>query len=51
MVIVIYSVIGGFCWVDLVRLAASTIRFQVSNYSQLSEYTDRLQLYRTISEL
>ena len=51
MVIVIYSVIGGFCWVDLAWLAASTVRLQVSNYSQLSEYTDRLQLYRTISEL
>ena len=38
MVIVIDSVIGGFSWVDLVWLAASTVRLQVSNYSQLSDY-------------
>ena len=50
MVIVINSVIGGFSWVDLVWLAASTVRLQVSNYSQLSDYTIRLQLYRMISE-
>ena len=38
MVIVINSVIGGFSWVDLVWLAASTVRLQVSNYRQLSNY-------------
>ena len=38
MVIVINSVIGGFSWVDLVWLAASTVRLQVSNYSQLCDY-------------
>ena len=32
MVIVINSVIGGFSWVDLVWLAASTVQLQVSNY-------------------
>ena len=50
MVIVINSVIGGFSWVDLVWLAASTVRLQVSDYSQLSDYTIRLQLYRMINE-
>ena len=45
MVIVIYSVIGGFSWVDLVQLTASTVRWQVSDYSQLSDYIVRLQLY------
>ena len=44
MVIVINYVIGGSSWVDLVWLAASTVRLQVSNYSQLSDYT--LWLYR-----
>ena len=38
MVIVIDSVIGGFSWVNLVWLAASTVRLQVSDYSQLSDY-------------
>ena len=38
MVIVINSVIGGFSWVDLVWLAASTVWLQVSDYSQLSNY-------------
>ena len=44
MVIVINSVIGGFRWMDLVWLAASTVRWQVSDYSQLSDYnwTERL---------
>ena len=51
MVIVINSVIGGFSWVDLVWLAASTVRFQVSNYSKLSDYTVRLQLHKMISEI
>ena len=38
MVIVINSVIGGFGWVELVWLATSTVRLQVSDYSQLSDY-------------
>ena len=50
MVIVINSVIGGFSWVDLVWLATSTVRLKVSDYSQLSDYTVRLQLYRMIGE-
>ena len=50
IVIVINSVIGGFSWVDLVWLAALTVRLQVSDYSQLSDYTVRLQLYRGISD-
>ena len=39
LVIVINSVIGGFSWVDLVWLAASTVWLQVFDYSQLSNYT------------
>ena len=35
---------------DQVTIAASTVRLQVSDYSQLSEYTVRLQLYRMINE-
>ena len=50
MVIVINSVIGGFSWPDLVWLAASTVRLQVSDYSQLSDYTVRLQLYIMTSQ-
>ena len=50
MVIVIKSVIGGFGWVELVWLATSTVRLQVSNYSQLFDHTVRLHLYRMISE-
>ena len=50
MVIVVNSVIGGFSRVDLVRLAASTVQLPVSNYSQLSDYTVRLQLFKMISE-
>ena len=42
MVIVINSVIGGFGWVDLVWLVTSTVRLQVSDYSQLSDYTVQL---------
>ena len=38
MVIEISSAIGGFSRVDLVWLAASTVRLQVSDYSQLSDY-------------
>ena len=38
MVIVINSVIGGFSWVDLAWLAASNVRLQVSDNSQLSDY-------------
>ena len=50
MVFAINSVIGGFYWVDLVWLAASTVRLQVFDYSQPSEYTVRLQLYIMSSE-
>ena len=50
MVIVINSVIGGFSWVDFVRLAASTVQLPVSDHSQLSDYTVRLQLFKMISE-
>ena len=49
MVFAINSVIR-FYWVDLVWLAASTVRLQVSDYSQPSEYTVRLQLYIMSSE-
>ena len=41
MVIVINSMIGGFSWVDFVWLAASTVWLQVSNKSQLSNYTEK----------
>ena len=51
MVIVINSVIGGFSWVYLVWLAASTVQLQVSDYRQLSNYTVQLQLYKVISEI
>ena len=50
MVIVINSVIGGFSWVDLVRLAASTVQLPVSDHSQLSDYTVQLQLFKMNSE-
>ena len=50
MVIVINSVIGGFSWVDLVRLAASTVQLPVSDHCQLFDYTVRLQLFKMISE-
>ena len=50
MVIVINSVIGGFSWVDLVWMPASTVRFQVSNYSKLSDYTVRLHCPITLSD-
>ena len=40
--------IGGFSWVGLVWLAASTIQVQVSDYGQLYNYTVWLQLYRVI---
>ena len=39
MVVVFNSVIGGFSWVDLVWLATSTVPLQVSDYSQLSDYS------------
>ena len=45
----INSMIGGFSWVYLVWLAASTVRLQVSNQSQLSDYTVWLQQYTIIS--
>ena len=50
MVILFDSVIGGFGLVDLLWLTTSTVRLQVSDYGQLSDYTVRLQLYRTISK-
>ena len=50
MVIVINSVIGGFSWVDLVWLAASTVWLQVSDYSQLCDYAVQLQLHAMISK-
>ena len=42
MVTVINSMIGGFSWVDLVWLAASTVRLQPNV---------RLQLYRVICDI
>ena len=39
MVILINSVIGGFSCVELVWLAASTVRLYVPDYSHLSDYT------------
>ena len=50
IVVVINSVIGGFSWEDLVWLAAPTVRLQVSDYSQLCDYTMRLQLHKMIGE-
>ena len=50
MVIVINTVIGGFSWVGLLRLAASTVQLPVSNHSQLSDYTVQLQLFKMISK-
>ena len=38
MVTVINSVIDRFSWVDSVWLAASTVRLQVYDYNQLSDY-------------
>ena len=38
MDIVMNSVIVRFSWVNLVCLAASTVRLQVSDYRQLSDY-------------
>ena len=37
--IVIYVVIGGFSWKYLKWLPQETIRLQVSDYSQLSDYS------------
>ena len=42
----LWLLIGGFSWVELDWLAASTARVQESDYSHLSYYTVRLQLYR-----
>ena len=50
MVIVINFVIGGFCWVNLIWLTASTVQLQVPDNNQLSDYIVRLQLYRMNSE-
>ena len=48
IVIVINVVIGGFSGEDLKWLAHVTLRLQVSDYSQLSDYIVRLQLCRLI---
>ena len=50
MVNVINSVIGGFSSLNVVELAALTLRLQLSDYSQLSYYTMQLQLHRTVNE-
>ena len=50
LVIVINSVIGGFGWVDLVWLAASKDQVQMSDYSQLLDYTVQFELSRMISK-
>ena len=39
MVVVFNSVIGGFGWVAFVWLTTSTVLLQVSDYSQLSDYS------------
>lgn len=44
IVIVINSVFGGFRWVNLVWLVASTVELQVFDYGQMSDYTVWLQL-------
>ena len=46
---------GHFCdywisWVDLLWFATLTVWLQMSDFSQLSDYIVRLQLYRMISE-
>ena len=43
MVILKNSVISGFGWMDLVWLAALTVRLRVSNFSQLSDYNSTEQ--------
>ena len=45
-VIVINYVIGGLSWVHLISLADGTARFQVSNYSQLSDFNPTQQLVK-----
>ena len=39
MVIVINFLMGGIGWLDLIWLVASTVRSQLSHYSQLSSYS------------
>ena len=46
--IIINVVIGAFSGEDLKCMARVTVRLQVSDYSQLSDYTVRLQLCRLI---
>ena len=41
--------IDKFCWMDLVWLAALTVRLQVSDYSQLSDYNSTEQLEKNKS--
>ena len=50
MVIVISYVIGGLNWVHLIWLADVTVRFQVSDYRQLSDFIVRFRPYTIISE-
>ena len=50
-----YGYFDHFCdywisWVDLLWFATLTVWLQMSDYSQLSDYIVRLQLYRMISE-
>lgn len=46
MVNVTSPVIDGFSRVDLLWLTALTVQLQVSDYSQLSDYSFQIQLYR-----
>ena len=38
MVIVINNAVSGLSWVHLIWLADVTVRFQVSDYSELSDF-------------
>ena len=44
------SFIGGFSWVDLVWLAASNVQVQMSDCSQLLDYTVQFELSGMISK-
>ena len=48
MVIVINYVIGGLSWVHLIWLADVSVQFQVSDYSQLSDFTVWFEPYTII---
>lgn len=41
-------VIGGFSGEDLKWLAPATVRLQLSDYSQLLDYTVRIQFFRLV---